>query len=56
MNRFKLGIVLEALGLPTRQGLAAAAKLSVLGVQIDAVGPLSPGKLSDTGRQIRRAS
>jgi L-ribulose-5-phosphate 3-epimerase len=51
MNRFKLGIVLEALGLPTRQGLAAAAKLSVLGVQIDAVGPLSPGQLSDTGRR-----
>jgi L-ribulose-5-phosphate 3-epimerase len=51
MNRFKLGVVLEPLGLPPRQALQAAAKLGVAGVQADAIGDLAPDKLGDTGRR-----
>lgn len=51
MNQFKLGVVLESLGLPVRSGLMAAAKLGVQGVQVDAAGDLSPDKLGATGRR-----
>jgi sugar phosphate isomerase/epimerase len=51
MNRFQLGIVLETTGRPVRAALAAAAKLGVAGVQVDAVGDLAPDRLSDTGRR-----
>lgn len=51
MTRFKLGLVLETTGLPVRQGLAAAAKLGVSGVQADAAGDLLPDRLTDTGRR-----
>lgn len=51
MNQFRLGVVLESLGLPVRAGLQAAAKLGVQGVQVDAAGDLSPDKLGATGRR-----
>jgi sugar phosphate isomerase/epimerase len=51
MNRPRVGVRLESLGLPLRRALAEAARLGVLGVQIDAVGDLSPLSLSLTGRR-----
>jgi sugar phosphate isomerase/epimerase len=51
MNRFKLGVRLESLHLPLRRALAEAEKLGVAGVQVDAVGDLAPGQLSQTGRR-----
>jgi sugar phosphate isomerase/epimerase len=51
MNRFKVGVRLESLGLPLRKGLAEAARLGVPGVQIDARGDLSPDNLTATGRR-----
>jgi L-ribulose-5-phosphate 3-epimerase len=51
MNRFTIGVRLESLGLRLRKGLAEASRLGVSGVQLDAVGDLSPGKLSQTGRR-----
>lgn len=51
MNNFRLGVVLESLGLPVRGGLAAAAKLGVQGVQVDAVGDLAHDRLGTTGRR-----
>lgn len=50
----KLGIRLESLGVPFRRALAEAARLSVGGVQFDAVGDLSPDQLSQTGRRELR--
>ncbi len=54
MNRLKLGVRLESLGLPLRRGLQEAAKLGVAGVQFDAAGDLSPRVLSETGRRELR--
>jgi sugar phosphate isomerase/epimerase len=54
MNRFQLGIVLETTGLPVRQALAAASRLGVAGVQVDAVGDLAPDRLTATGRRDLR--
>lgn len=51
MNRLKLGVVLEPLGLPPRQALHAAARLGAAGVQIDAAGDLAPDRLGDTARR-----
>jgi sugar phosphate isomerase/epimerase len=51
MNRHRIGVRLESFGLPLRRALAEAAKLSVAGVQVDAVGDLSPNQLSQTGRR-----
>lgn len=51
MNRFKLGVVLEPLGLPPRQAVQAAARLGVSGVQADVAGDLTPDRLSETGRR-----
>jgi sugar phosphate isomerase/epimerase len=47
----KIGIVLESLGLPLRQGLAQAARLGVGGLQIDASGELAPERLAATARR-----
>jgi L-ribulose-5-phosphate 3-epimerase len=47
----KLGVRLESLGVPIRQALAAAERLGVTGVQVDAAGNLAPDRLSDTGRR-----
>jgi sugar phosphate isomerase/epimerase len=51
MNRLKIGIRLESLGLPLRRALMEAGRLGVSGVQVDAVGDLAPNTLSDTGRR-----
>jgi sugar phosphate isomerase/epimerase len=51
MNRLKLGIRLESFGLPLRRALQEAERLGVGGVQVDAVGDLSPKVLSQTGRR-----
>src|ERR1700732_3248543 len=51
MNRIKIGVDLEPLGLPPRPALFEASRLGVAGVRVDAVGDLSPTRLSDTGRR-----
>ncbi len=51
MNRLEIGIRLESLGLPLRRALAEAARLNVSGVQVDAIGDLSPDVLGETGRR-----
>src|SRR4051794_19103634 len=51
MNRLKIGIRLESLGLPLRRALAEASRLGVSGVQVDAAGDLSPRALTQTGRR-----
>ncbi|MBV9122766.1 MAG: sugar phosphate isomerase/epimerase [Planctomycetes bacterium] len=50
----KIGIRLESLGLPFRRGLQESERLGVAGVQVDAVGDLSPNSLSQTGRRELR--
>jgi sugar phosphate isomerase/epimerase len=47
----KIGVVLESMGLPLRQGLPIVARLGIGGVQVDATGDLSPERLTDTGRR-----
>jgi sugar phosphate isomerase/epimerase len=51
MRHFSIGVRLESLALPLRPALAAASRMGVAGVQIDAVGELAPGVLSQTGRR-----
>ncbi len=51
MNRFKIGVRLESLGLPLRPALTEAARLGAAGVQIDAVGDLAPDVVSQSGRR-----
>jgi sugar phosphate isomerase/epimerase len=51
MNRLKIGVRLESLGLPLRRALQEAERLGVTGVQVDTVGDLSPTALSHTGRK-----
>jgi sugar phosphate isomerase/epimerase len=51
MNRPKIGVRLESLGLPLRAALEQARRMGVAGVQVDAVGDLSPERLSQTGRR-----
>jgi sugar phosphate isomerase/epimerase len=47
----KLGVTLESLGLPFRRGIAEARRLGLSGVQVDAIGELSPERLTDTGKR-----
>jgi L-ribulose-5-phosphate 3-epimerase len=54
MRWLKVGIRLESLQLPLRQALDEAARLAVGGVQIDAVGDLSPRRLTESGRRELR--
>lgn len=51
MIRSKIGVRLESLGLPLRRALQEAERLGVTGIQVDAVGDLSPNNLSQTGRR-----
>ena len=51
MNRMKIGVRLESLGLPLRRALQEAERLGVPGVQVDAAGDLAPAALSQTGRR-----
>src|SRR5450432_1796400 len=55
MKHLKLAVRLESLGLPLRKALAEASRMGVTGVQIDAVGDLSPSRLSDSGRREFRS-
>jgi sugar phosphate isomerase/epimerase len=51
----KLGVTLASFGLPFRRGLEEARRLGLAGVLADAVGDLSPGRLTETGkRELRR--
>ncbi len=54
MNRLKIAICLDSLGLPLRRALREAQSLGVSGVQVDAAGELSPQTLSQTGRRAVR--
>jgi L-ribulose-5-phosphate 3-epimerase len=47
----KIGVRLESLNLPLRKALAEASKMGAAGVQIDAVGDLSPDALTQSGRR-----
>jgi sugar phosphate isomerase/epimerase len=51
MNKIKIGIGLEALGLPLRRALLEAERLGVAGVEAEAIGELTPNQLSQTGRR-----
>jgi sugar phosphate isomerase/epimerase len=51
MNRLKIGVRLESLGLPLRRALQEVERMGVTGVQVDAVSDLSPNTLSQTGRK-----
>ena len=51
MNRAKIAVRLESLGLPLRRALEAAKRMAVAGVQVDAAGDLDPRQLSATGRR-----
>jgi len=50
----KIGVNLDALGLPMRQALPAVARMGVTGLQLSAAGDLSPERLTDTGRRELR--
>src|SRR4051794_18768421 len=50
----KIGVRLESLNLPLRRALQEIERLGVSGVQIDAVGELSPNALTQTGRRELR--
>lgn len=47
----KIGVRLESLNLPLRRALIEAERMGVSGVQVDAMGDLSPNNLSQTGRR-----
>ncbi len=49
-DKLSIGVRVPCLGLPLRQALAAAQRLGVAGVELDAVGDLAPARLSQTGR------
>lgn len=51
MSRLKIGVRLESLNLPLRRALTEAGRMGASGVQIDAAGDLSPGRLTQTGRR-----
>jgi sugar phosphate isomerase/epimerase len=51
MSHLKIGLRLESLGMPLRRALQEAERLGVGGVQVDAVGDLSPRNLQQTGRR-----
>jgi L-ribulose-5-phosphate 3-epimerase len=51
MNRFKLGVILESMGLAIRSGIEQASQWGVDGIQFDGVGTLSAKNLTETGRR-----
>ena len=50
-KHLRIGVSLDSLGLSFRSGLEEIQRLSVAGVQVDAVGDLAPRALSQTGRR-----
>lgn len=51
MNRLKLAVALDSLGLPLRRALFETERLGVSGILVNAVGDLAPRQLSQTGRR-----
>jgi L-ribulose-5-phosphate 3-epimerase len=51
MKSLRVGIVVESTGLPLRQAITQAARMSSEGIQVDAVGELMPDALGETGRR-----
>ncbi len=51
MKPLRIGIVVESTGLPLRQAVAQAARMTADGIQVDATGDLSPDLLGETGRR-----
>jgi sugar phosphate isomerase/epimerase len=51
MKPLRIGIVVESTGLPLRQAIMQAARMTSEGIQVDAVGELAPGALGETGRR-----
>jgi sugar phosphate isomerase/epimerase len=54
MSRLQIGVRLESLNLPLRRALTEVGRMGATGVQIDAVGDLSPNRLTQTGRRELR--
>jgi len=54
MNRLALALDLNVIGKPFRAALPDASRLSVRGVQFDAVGELAPAQLTGTARRELR--
>ncbi|MBY0231459.1 MAG: sugar phosphate isomerase/epimerase [Gemmataceae bacterium] len=54
MKRLETAVRLESFGLPLRKAIDEAARLGSGGVVFDAVGDLSPARLSDSGRRELR--
>jgi L-ribulose-5-phosphate 3-epimerase len=50
-KRLQIGVYVESLGLSLRRALDEIERLGAAGVQVDAVGDLSPRELSQTGRR-----
>lgn len=50
-SQFKIGVRLEAMGLPIRKALKQAPHLGVEGVMFDAIGDLGPENLTATGQR-----
>jgi sugar phosphate isomerase/epimerase len=51
MKPLRVGIVAESTGLPLRAAVAQAARMASQGVQLDAVGDVTPDALGETGRR-----
>ncbi len=55
MPRFRIGLQLANLGLPTKKALQVASQLKVDGVELDARGELRPSQMTQSGmRQLRK--
>jgi L-ribulose-5-phosphate 3-epimerase len=50
----KLGVCLESMGVPIREGMPIAARLGVQGLQVNALGEFAPTYLGETGRRELR--
>src|SRR5437762_11423402 len=51
MSRIKLGIYQKSLGQPFRRSLPLAQKSGAAGIELEAIGELAPGNLTQTGRR-----
>lgn len=55
MSRYKIALTLESLRQPFKAAVETAARLGFNGMMFDAVGPLAPTELTQTGRREVRA-
>jgi sugar phosphate isomerase/epimerase len=51
MARIKLGVSQKSLGLPFRRSLPQAQKLGAQGIELEAIGEMTPRNLTQTGRR-----